>query len=286
MNILKQRKMRRNYFQITFIILALSIIAINVYSYTQSIPDPGHGGDTILVSLDGSEMTLQAAIDGQCLCGHSPNPYIGSINPGHYASEIQVTTSSEVDLQSAIDSEYFCGSLSGYCDGKECGSDTCGGYCPPEYNDCGSGYHCDNGQCVVDCTNDCSTRYQWKCESGNEYRCNYCAGGDSCLDWCPTDGTQCSYGCDCTGLDCRCCTYSGGTGKWQNTGFWDNSHAVAVAECNSIDTCDSCEDPCGGDVNEGCNVNCGSCNGEIGSACVLTDSGDRDWVYKCTSPVS
>jgi len=43
-----------------FVIIAL---AVGVYAYTSSIPNPGHGADRIWVSVGDEEMTLQEAID-------------------------------------------------------------------------------------------------------------------------------------------------------------------------------------------------------------------------------
>lgn len=44
-------------------------LVIGVYAYTQSIPDPGHGADTILVNINGEEMTLQDALDNEMVGG-------------------------------------------------------------------------------------------------------------------------------------------------------------------------------------------------------------------------
>jgi len=40
-----------------------------VYSYTQPLPNPGHGGDAVLVSINGVEKTLQEALDDGSLAG-------------------------------------------------------------------------------------------------------------------------------------------------------------------------------------------------------------------------
>jgi hypothetical protein len=42
------------------IVLALGV---GVYAYTSSIPNPGHGGDSVLISINGQEKTIQQAID-------------------------------------------------------------------------------------------------------------------------------------------------------------------------------------------------------------------------------
>lgn len=43
-----------------------------VYSYTQPLPNPGHGGDTILISVNGMEKTLQQALNDGDLGGGGP----------------------------------------------------------------------------------------------------------------------------------------------------------------------------------------------------------------------
>jgi len=77
--------------------------------YAEQIPDPGHGVESIRVSVDGAEMTLQEAIATVGLCGSSSNPYSSSTSSGHFASEIGVVINSvEMTLQEAIDSGAFC----------------------------------------------------------------------------------------------------------------------------------------------------------------------------------
>lgn len=41
----------------------LLFLGVGVYAYTQSIPNPGHGADTIWISIEGEEKTLQDLID-------------------------------------------------------------------------------------------------------------------------------------------------------------------------------------------------------------------------------
>ena len=48
----------------TLLVLSfLFVLSVSVFAYTLALPDPGHGGDAILVSVDRQEMTLQKAID-------------------------------------------------------------------------------------------------------------------------------------------------------------------------------------------------------------------------------
>ena len=46
-----------------FVLVLVIAISIGVWAYTQAIPSPGHGGDAILVSINGQEKTLQQAIN-------------------------------------------------------------------------------------------------------------------------------------------------------------------------------------------------------------------------------
>jgi len=46
------------------IIIALLLVFVTAaYSYTRTIPNPGVGGDRILIAVDGQEMQLQEALD-------------------------------------------------------------------------------------------------------------------------------------------------------------------------------------------------------------------------------
>ncbi|VVB78225.1 Uncharacterised protein [uncultured archaeon] len=68
------------------------------------------------------------------------------------------------------------------CKGKVCGDDGCGN--PNGCGTCSPGYNCNpaNGQCVLSCTNDCTTSGQKRCSGNNVETCgNYDA--DSCLEW-------------------------------------------------------------------------------------------------------
>ena len=41
----------------------LLALGVGVYAYTSSIPNPGHGGDSVLISINGQEKTIQQAVD-------------------------------------------------------------------------------------------------------------------------------------------------------------------------------------------------------------------------------
>ena len=69
--------------KIIFIIISfalLVILGLSTSSYTAPVPNPGHGGDTILISVNGTEKTLQQAIDN------------GDFNEGNQGSSGNPTT--------------------------------------------------------------------------------------------------------------------------------------------------------------------------------------------------
>jgi hypothetical protein len=43
-------------------VVVVVILAVGAYSYNRPPPNPGYGADSILISVGGQEMTLQAAI--------------------------------------------------------------------------------------------------------------------------------------------------------------------------------------------------------------------------------
>jgi len=51
----------------SFSLVLCALVALSFAVLVHSIPDPGHGGDSILVSIDGQELTLQEAIEGEFL---------------------------------------------------------------------------------------------------------------------------------------------------------------------------------------------------------------------------
>lgn len=56
----------KKHFWMTLTAILVLTIGVIAYAYTQSIPNPGHGADTVWVNIPGAtggEMTLQQAID-------------------------------------------------------------------------------------------------------------------------------------------------------------------------------------------------------------------------------
>ena len=71
-----------------------------------SVPNPGHGFDEIWVSINGNEKTLKQALSSGGLCGTSSptTTFSGDANPGHRATEIEVSAGGTKSLQDAINS--------------------------------------------------------------------------------------------------------------------------------------------------------------------------------------
>ncbi|MCK4650486.1 hypothetical protein KAT36_04625 [Candidatus Pacearchaeota archaeon] len=94
------------------IISVLFMAGVGV-AYTQSIPNSGHGADSVLVSVDGYSMTLQEAIDyGVLVDGASATcSWTTQVsNQGHNAKDIYVSVNgNKKSLQQAISSS-LCGS--------------------------------------------------------------------------------------------------------------------------------------------------------------------------------
>ncbi len=86
----------------------------------------------------------------------------------------------------------YCCNQAGNCDGKECGSDSCGGTCPPG---CDANETCDNGQCVAGGGPECETNDD--CDVGEVCYNDYCCSPDC-------DGLEC--GSDSCGGSCGDCS--------------------------------------------------------------------------------
>ncbi len=48
---------------VVFLLLSVIVSVVGIATYTSPVPSPGHGGDGVLIRIDGVEMTLQEAID-------------------------------------------------------------------------------------------------------------------------------------------------------------------------------------------------------------------------------
>ena len=107
----------KNFNKIVFvsIISVLFMVGVGI-AYIQSIPNPGIGGNAVLVSVDSFKMSLQEAIDYDFFVEgvSATQSYTSTIpNPGHSADEIFVSVKgSEMSLQEAINSVGLCGGSS------------------------------------------------------------------------------------------------------------------------------------------------------------------------------
>lgn len=70
----------------------------------------GHNANQINIYFDGTTMTLQQAINTGDLCSSSASGSASTPNPGHSATEIEVTTliSGTTNLQTAVNNRSFC----------------------------------------------------------------------------------------------------------------------------------------------------------------------------------
>ncbi len=110
----RERETGRISNKIIFVSIVLVLLAIGVYAYTQQIPNPGHGADEILISVNDFTMTLQEAIDNAFLVDGTSSPtqdYTTEISGAYQTGdEIYVSVSgSGKTLQQAI-STSLCGS--------------------------------------------------------------------------------------------------------------------------------------------------------------------------------
>jgi len=93
----------------------IGLLALSVYAYT-GIPNPGHGGDSVVIFINGSQRMLQEAIDsGQFSMRNITGGMPTNIPFGHNGDEIIVNiNNSYKSLQAAInDSSLTSQSLPG-----------------------------------------------------------------------------------------------------------------------------------------------------------------------------
>ena len=91
--------------------LAILIVGI-IFAYTSQVPNPGHGADKILISVDGYTMTLQEAIDNDFLVDNGPSPtksYTSQVLTGHSENIFVSVSGNEKTIGQAISSS-LCGS--------------------------------------------------------------------------------------------------------------------------------------------------------------------------------
>lgn len=55
---------KKHFYLISLLIILLLVTTLVAARYATTVPNPGHGADAILVSVNGQEKSLQEAIDG------------------------------------------------------------------------------------------------------------------------------------------------------------------------------------------------------------------------------
>jgi hypothetical protein len=104
-------KLKRNYVFVIFLIVLFASLGVFVYSYQQSIPNPGHGADSVWIFINGRIIDLQSAINGELFSGvaQSSGASPTSVSSGQKGSEILVKINGvEKNLQQAIDDGSIC----------------------------------------------------------------------------------------------------------------------------------------------------------------------------------
>jgi len=142
-----------------------------------------------------------------------------------------------------------------YCGLATCGDNLCGGSC----GECGNGYSCSNGQCLLDCIPNTAI----KCHNGDLHNYDSCdnLGGvaTTCLWGCVEGSTQCGAcvpqcnpplcGPDpICGSDCGPCCPNGACDNGENCSTCPQDCACATCPngvCDNNETCASCSDDCG-----------------------------------------
>ncbi len=171
------------------------------------------------------------------------------------------------------------------CDGRDCGSDGCGGSC----GDCGDGELCqtDSGLCVAeDCTPNCAGVQCGPDGCGGV--CGTCEAPESC-----TDAGQCTCVADCDGKVCGTDGCGGSCGSCTLDDVCDGGMCACVPDCDAkmcgpdgcggscgdctapqvcntrMGTCaDNCTPDCDGRIcgDDGCGGSCGTC--DAGETCL------------------
>ncbi len=133
---------------------------------------------------------------------------------------------------------------------------------------CGTGYKCENGACVEDCQNECTTQGARECRTDGQGKPGYVVCGnwdqDSCLEW--NTITLCQSGESCSAGQCSAtCTDECAVGQkecvgnsgWRACGEAGDGDScrdwLSVTACQSWEVCDpntvtcvtNCTDACG-----------------------------------------
>lgn len=264
---------------------------------------------------DGLECTVDSCKKGICLfvvqeiycdisgaCAPS-----GTINPDNACQSCQPATAkggwSPVEDGTGcgvgkVCHDGICCEAAANCEGKDCGSDGCGGSC----GDCPVGGTCKKGLCDVPCdectegTIRCVGTSQWAtceevggcwvwpaemvdCPAGEQCVCLTATEGDTCE---PTRGKECLCVADCQGKDCGSDGCGGSCGQCEGFNVICEAGLCQCAGpacgetcCASYQVCtdalDCCDPACEGQEcgEDGCGGLCGVCEGGEWVSCVL-----------------
>jgi len=88
--------------------IVFALFLVGVFAYA-SIPNPGHGGNNVTVSVEGVQKYLQTAIDdGSLMSGAIVSAASPATPTGHSGDQVMITINSlDMTLQTAIDEDLF-----------------------------------------------------------------------------------------------------------------------------------------------------------------------------------
>jgi len=157
-----------------------------------------------------------------------------------------------------------CGPCTPDCEGKECGSDGCGGSC----GECPPGTYCENFTCQPGCRDDCEWNETRCADQYSYYPCgNY--DDDECLDWGPRQ--RCPGGTLCDEATGSCTGGCTDECFWGERQCWDE---FSYVECFDYDG-DGCSEfgpPVACPSGEYCDPETGYCSGGCVDECYWGES--------------
>ena len=193
----------------------------NTKTEVDSFLNLGHELNEIFISVDGTEMTLEQAIEESNLCAESASYYESEITFGHSGDEVEIRD--EVSLQEAINNGEFCdlewytgswGSCVGgtqtrevYCERN--GVEVDDSYCTETKPATSQSCLYNNVHTTTECTSAGGTVYSTGSTNICRFSSSSCPSGWTSFGWTATSSNTCSDRVRiCTGDDSFC--YSDG----------------------------------------------------------------------------
>ncbi|MFH0808579.1 MAG: hypothetical protein V1888_03105 [archaeon] len=100
--------------KMSLFLMSLFLISGFVFAYSQAIPNPGHGADSVFISINGNKVDLQTAINNGMFSGdYAGNGNYGSVDLGHSDNVFVNVGGVNKNLQSVIDDGSLCSSGNG-----------------------------------------------------------------------------------------------------------------------------------------------------------------------------